>query len=323
VNRQIVRRLWSTLTLALTLTGAGQAHAACMSLTSGPIVYDVTGCKDLQPEALFDTHKSKYSWIAGLDPAGRKKFFNSYRGAYLRGKVVQSHATQKGLVSGDSSALSGQTIYTYVLPGSGQCSALLGRRIAAQLHEVCCEGGGDVPCLLNTGYVLLSPKVEGSANSGAGDQVRQRAKLSKDVKAGEIAFRAHRWQEAIKSFEKARTNNELDVKGSYMLADALREVEQCKDAIPILKKTYDASLRKETWADEEKVVRLSNFLLARCYAKMNNPQGAVLILNGYLLDPHKFHWELEESLKNKDFGWIHTSNEYRDFEKDVRKKLKK
>lgn len=46
-----------------------------------------------------------------------------------------------------------------------------------------------------------------------------------------------------------------------------------------------------------------------------------MILNSYLLEPQKYKSELKQALSNKDFGWIHTSKEYRDFKKEVGKKL--
>jgi hypothetical protein len=63
--------------VALTLAAAAPetAEAACTSLKSGAVVYDVTGCGALVPEKHFDLTKEKYAWIADLDAAGRKKFF--------------------------------------------------------------------------------------------------------------------------------------------------------------------------------------------------------------------------------------------------------
>ena len=61
-------------------------------------------------------------------------------------------------------------------------------------------------------------------------------------------------------------------------------------------------------------------LLARCLARMNDPQNAVAILNSYLIEPAKYRSEINESLKDADFGWIHTSREYRDYTKEARKK---
>ena len=66
---------------ALVLSGA-PAQAECLSLTNGPIVYDVIGCKVLVPETTFDLSKEKYGWIKDLDAAGKKAFYNTYRGTY-------------------------------------------------------------------------------------------------------------------------------------------------------------------------------------------------------------------------------------------------
>lgn len=302
------------------VVSAGRAQASCMSLKSGPVVYDVTGCGQVEPERHFDTTKDKYSWIAGLDAAGRKKFFDSYRGLYLKGKVVKSEAVEKGL-TGDTGQLSGQDVLMFVPPGQQTCAGVNGKRVSGQLQEICCDGGGDPPCLLNTSYVLKSPQALGAAASGAGDALRVKASRSKDYKLGDAAFAAKNYKEATKYFERARTNDELDIKGHYKLGFAYRELDQCRDAERILKHVNEQRERKTIWADEESVARQAAFLLARCYSKMNEPGAAVLLLNSYLLEPQKYKKELRESLSHKDFGWIHTSREYRDYKKEAQKKL--
>jgi hypothetical protein len=209
----------------------------------------------------------------------------------------------------------------YIAPPQNQCSAILGKRVAANVNERCCDGGGDVPCLLDTGFVLKDPKVIGSTASGAGDESRQRAMRSATYKTGIAAFRAKKYKDAAAAFQKAKASGELDIKGHYSLGFSYREMDQCGDAIPPLKFIHDASLKKDIWADEEDIARKATFLLARCYSKINDPGAAVMILNSYLLEPQKYKAELKQALSNKDFGWIHTSKEYRDFKKEVAKKL--
>ncbi len=296
------------------------AYAECMSLVSGPVIVDVAGCKMLEPEKVFDASKSKYKFIGDLDAAGRKEFLDTYRGLFFKVKVVKSKAVQKGL-NVEEGALNGQTLYMYMAPSQNQCSAMLGKRISAQVNERCCDGGGDVPCLLDTGFVLKDPKVIGSTSSGAGDESRQRALRSASYKTGIAAFRAKKYKDAAAAFSKAKAAGELDVKGHYSLGFSYREMDQCGDAIPPLKYIHDASLKKDIWADEEDIARKATFLLARCYSKINDPGASVMILNSYLLEPQKYKSELKQALSNKDFGWIHTSKEYRDFKKEVGKKL--
>jgi hypothetical protein len=136
-----------------------------------------------------------------------------------------------------------------------------------------------------------------------------------------VAFRNHKYQDAVKAFERAFVNGELDIKGHYKLGYAYREIDQCRDAIRPLKYVQEQREKKRIFADEELVARQAVFLLARCHSKMNEPGPAVLLLNQYLLEPQKYKKELRDSLSHKDFGWIHTSKEYRDYEKAARKKL--
>jgi len=304
------------------LLHSSPAKASCISLLKGAVVYDVEVCSQVNPETRFDLGNPEYQWIRDLDSAGRAQFYASYRGALLRGKIIQSRAERRG-IGGPKGALAGDTISVYVQPPSGQCNALSGKRLAGALEEACCNGNGDPPCLLGTTYFLKQVNVMGSASSEAGDAARRRARNSRDYNEGLKAWQAENWKQAIKHFEAARSKGDLDIKGHWMLGQALRQTDQCREAVKPLKYIYDRALAGKVWSDEEEIVRRSNFLLARCHARNNDPQAAVFILNGYLLEPTKFRRELQEALRNKDFGWIHTSKEYRDFRAEAQVRLRK
>lgn len=294
--------------------------AECLSLVSGPVIVDIAGCKFMEPEKFFDSGKKKYKFVADLDPAGKKEFLDTYRGLFVKVKVVKSKAVQKGLTN-EEGALNGQTVFMFIPPTGDQCNAVVGKRLSGTVVERCCDGSGNVPCLLDTGFFLKDAKVIGATASAAGDEARQKAAKSPTYKAGLAAYKAKKYKAAAGSFEKARTNGELDTRGHYYLGHSYREIDQCGDAIAPLKFIYDAVLKKDIWADEEEVARKANFLLARCYSRTNDPGATVLILNSYLLEPEKYRKELKASLAEKDFGWIHTSKEYRDYKKEVQKKL--
>jgi len=297
------------------------AFAACLSLKTGPITFDALGCKKLDPTAIFDMTNSKYSWINDLDPKGRQKILNDYSGLLLKGLVVTSKAQDKGL-SKEVGVLQGETVYIYMPPSPNSCKQVLGLRLAGDLQEKCCDGGGDIPCLLNTTYLFKSVKAVGKASSDAGDATRTRSKVSKDYQLAMRAFVKKNWKVSVEQFEKAKGTGSLDVKGHYRLAYSYRELENCKKAIEPLEYIRKLELNKKIWEDEEKVAKRSKFLLARCYAKLNDPASAYLILQSYLLESTKYRYELRQSLKHKDFGWIHTSKEYRDYEKEAKKKLR-
>jgi hypothetical protein len=302
------------------------ALAECLSLKSGPLIYDIEGCTQIQPEKSFDLTKEKYKWIGDLDAAGKKAVLDSYRGSYLKGKVIKSQISQKGLVP-QSGVLAGEEIFTYILPSSPQaalqCSALKGQRISAKLVERCCDGNGDVPCLLGTGYLLQEVKVIGTSGSGAGDAVKQKAKKSSDYQQGDKARAANDWKAAALAYERAKSKGELDIAGHVKLGLAYRQLDQCPSAIAPLKYVQEQREKGAVWADDEAIARSGVFLLARCYSKMNQPGAALMILNSYLLESEKYAKEIKESLNHADFGWIHTSREYRDYSKEARKKLSK
>ncbi len=306
----------------LMLLGASvTARAECLSLVSGPIVLDVQGCKAMEPETFFDPAKSKYKWITDLDAAGKKQFYATYRGLYIRGKVVKSSAIKKGL-SNDPGALNGETIGAYIPPGGGACTAYNGKRLSAEVKEICCDGSGDAPCLLATGFILGGIQVAGTAGTSAGDADRQKAKSSKDYQEAQKQFDAGNMKKAVAAYERARNSGDIDVLGLYNMGSAYRKLDQCGDAIKPLKMIYDKEIKKQIWADEEPIARKAIFLLAKCYAKMNEPSLSTLILQGYLVEPDKYRSEIKESLNHKDFGWIHTAKEYREYKKAAQKKLK-
>ena len=122
---------------------------------------------------------------------------------------------------------------------------------------------------------------------------------------------------------RAKANGELDITGHYKLAVAYRKDDRCNKAIEPLEYINGRHNKKDFWADEEKVIRSARFLLARCYAKLNKPGFATTILEAYLLEPRKYRNELKWSLGHKDFGWIHTSKEYRDYKKEAQRRLGK
>ncbi|MCX6104508.1 MAG: hypothetical protein NTY08_01580 [Proteobacteria bacterium] len=316
-----VRSILQT-TMAVLLGGSSlphRANAECMSLISGPVVVEINGCKTIEPESTFDTKKDKYSWVAGLDRAGRTQFFDSYRGLYVKTKVIMSKAVAKGL-NPEEGGLAGQTVFMMIAPPTTlTCPAINFKRLTANVKQICCDGSGNVPCLLDTPYLLQQPQLATKGTMSAG---KSKAKQSADYMAATSAYNSRKFKAAAKGFEKARVNGELDIVGFYHLGDSYRQLDQCRDALAPLKYVQDQVQQRQVWADEENSARQAIFLLARCYAKMNDPEAATQILSSYLLEPTKYQTELKESLIHKDFGWIHTSREFLDYEKLARQKLK-
>jgi len=303
------------------LAGLGSTstvQAECLTLIKGPVVYDVSGCKLIAPERDFDFSKARYKWVADLDAGSRKKFLDTYRGLYLKGTVVKSDAKQTG-VGVEDGALEGDTVYFFMPPSQNACANVVGKRLSGNVSEVCCDGGGNAPCLLGSPYLFLGVKAIGDVGSGAGDDVRTKAKTSAAVKAGNQAFAKRTWKEAAIQFEKALARGEMDVESLYRLGFSYRELDNCPRAIRPLKEIYEKQIKGKIWADEEPTARKATFLLARCYSKMNDPAMATLILNGYLLEAKKFRQEIRDAQKHKDFGWIHTSKEYRDWKAAAQK----
>ncbi len=297
------------------------ARADCISLIKGGIAMDVGSCGVLNPEMSFDTTNQRYAFIRGLSTEEQKKFLNSYRGMIIKGKVVGSQAVRSGLTS-EQGALNGEDISVFVLPGTSDqnCSAVNGKRISAMLTEACCDGGSEPPCLLSSSYTLKSIKVLGSAGSSMVSHRKEDKKSALQIE-GEGYFTKKQFQKAADTFEKARSQSQLNLSGHLLLGFAYRQLDKCQKALPVLQYVEEKGAKKEFWADEEITVRKSKLLLARCYSKLNQAGYAVTTLESFLLDPQKHRSELKTALEHADFGWIHTTKEYRNFREEVYRKI--
>lgn len=310
------------LIVAGILLSAGMAKGDCVSLVKGYLALDVRSCGRLKPEMTFDVNQERHAFIKDLPAPEQKKFWNSYRGLIIKGKVARSLAVRSGLNS-SKGALNGEDISVFVHPDKNNtCRGLPGKRIKGYVSEACCEGGGDPPCLLSSAYVLKNYKVIGKASSSAGNASKTKAKKSKLYKRADKEFRQKRFEKAARYYEGVRSRGNLDIVGHYKLAYSYRQIDRCAKAIPPLEYIADKGEKKEFWADEEKIIRRANFLMARCYAKVNKPGFAVTILEGYLIDPATYRREIKGSLTHKDFGWIHTSKEYRKYKQAAERKLR-
>ena len=314
-------RLATSLACLVLINFGLQANAqdACFALTKGPIAFDVEFCKPFDP-AMFDTSKAKFKFIADLDAEGRKELLDSYRGLVIKGTVVLSRAVKDG-VSTSKGVMQGEQTILFVPPNLTSCDDIFHKRISGNLEEKCCNGTGNAPCLLGSGLIFKDIKVVGDAMVGETLTKRGKRVHGKDYVEAEKLYQQKKYKDAAKLYTKAEDANDIDVKGLYRLGFSYRELEKCDLALRPLKKIWELQQASKVWADEEMDARRGIFLLARCHAKNGDPSGAVFYLNGFLLDPKKYRSELQQSLKHKDFGWIHTSKEYRQYRDSAEKKL--
>jgi tetratricopeptide (TPR) repeat protein len=295
------------------------AQDACFALTKGPVAFDVEVCKPFDP-AMFDTSKPQFKFIDDLDAEGKKELLDSYRGLVVKGTVVLSRAVKSG-VSTSKGVLQGEKTIFFIPPNLIKCEEIFQKRISGDLEEKCCNGTGNAPCLLGGGFVLTGIKVAGDAMVGESLTKKGKRLHGKDYIKAENLYRQRKYKEAINFYTKAEDAKDIDVKGLFRMGLSYRELEKCDLAIRPLKKIWDLKQQNKIWADEELDARRGIFLLARCHAKTGDPSGAVFYLNAFLLDPKKYRSELQQSLKHKDFGWIHTSKDYRQFRELAERKL--
>ncbi len=296
------------------------ASASCIALVKGPVIVDVAECRAVNPQTDFPATDPRMSAISNLDTASKRKFYDSYRGQVASGKIVKSDAIRSGF-DRERGALLGQDVKLFLPGAAGDCSNLAGQRVAGGLQEICCEGGAEPPCMLLTSYKLNEMKVLGPAGTAAGDKERRTAENEPAYIEAMKFMGQKNYKQAVAKFNEVRQAGKLDVPGHYRLGLAYRQLDQCEKALSPLEHIRSEADAGKTWADQEAIVRRARLLLARCYSKLNEPGKAVIILDGYLLEPKKFRAEINQSLKHPDFGWIHTAKEYRDYEVRARKAL--
>ncbi len=305
----------------LHLSPPARAQDVCVELIKGSVAIDVTACAPFTPD-VFNGNKHEFQFIKDLDPAQRNDLFQSYSGLIIRGTVVLSNAVRTG-ISTSKGVLHGQKEPFFIRSGQTTCEAIKSKRISAMLNEQCCNGSAAVPCLLENGYLLTDVKVMGGAVIGSPAEVRPARKPhTKAYIDADKKYAARKYQEAIDLYLAAERENDMDVPGLFHMGFAYRAIEKCDKAIVPLTKIMTLKKSNKVWAEDELSVRRGQFLLARCHAKSGSASDAIFYLEAFLLDPKKYKTELQLSLTQKDFGWIHSSKEYIEYKAKAERKLK-
>ena len=310
------------LALLTMLMQPSSGFSVCASLIKGDAAININSCGLLSPEKSFPTSQFRYQFIGNLGAGDRASFYNSYRGLLVEGLVVRSMAIQSGL-SPKKGALNGETVTAFIPPGVANCHQIRGKRIKTLIDEACCEGGGDPPCLLDTTYVLKNIKVLGEASSSAGNVKRQKMEMTPQYQKANRLLQQGKFDQAAALYQQLRSKNLLDMRGHYFLGYAARMMDRCDQAIPVLERVFKSSIKNDFWADDKSVVKKSNMLLARCYAKRGNVNSAMTILNSLLLAPAQNRPEIREALQHPDFGRLRTSKAYQDFRQQTQSALKR
>lgn len=296
-----------------------EAWGVCTSLIKGSVAVDVRQCSEIRPESAFPAQDSKYSFIYDLPPANRKTLYDSYRGILLKGRIMRSQAIRSGL-SEERGALSGETVSIFMAAGTATCTQVSGRHIQGELEQICCEGGGNSPCLLDTDYVLKSFQPLADTPQRSLAKARSPEAKALYVEAAK-KLQAKDKKGAAVVFEKLRTMGQLDIQGQYVLAATYRELDKCKSAMPLLTDLQHKFEANDYWVEAEPFVRGGSFLYARCLSKDSRASEAVLVLQGFLVEPRKYRKELQQSLTHPDFGYITTSKPYIKYKESAQRAL--
>ncbi len=93
----------------------------------------------------------------------------------------------------------------------------------------------------------------------------------------------------------------LDTSGVYLLAFAYSLMDDCKKAIPILRKNLQNEQKTSVWSDQQRLLDRSNFLLARCYANQGEVEESLIILEAFSNDPARYKDKIKDSLDLQRF----------------------
>ncbi|MBC7661517.1 MAG: hypothetical protein H7249_17610 [Chitinophagaceae bacterium] len=317
-----LHKLTSIPLIIMTLTTFSQAvQAACTTLIKGPVAILVKECKAIVPETTFASRDSKYNFIRDLPPANRKQFMETYRGVLVTGPVTQSQAIRQGM-SVEKGALLGESISALIPAVAGNCETTSGHTIEVDLTQACCDGGGEAPCLLDTGYVLRNVKLSDPKATGKDAAGKRSPEIQALYAKAKQAISVHDLRGAAVSFEQIRSKGELDVASKFKLGIIYRELDKCALALPVLEELQHKFETKDYWTDTEGPVRKGTFLYARCLSVTGKTNEAVLVLQGFLVEKSRYRKEILESLSHKDFGYMHTSKSFINYKKNAEKLLK-
>ncbi len=293
---------------------------ACFALVSGAMVVDVNNCSKIEPESYFGARaRSELSWIKDLDKVGKAQLYDNYRGVLVTGIVVNSKAVKKDQKN-SSGALAGETIKIFMPKTKVACKNFIGHRISIELDQKCCTGGSQTPCLLQTSYVAKRFFNSGKAPKDSpvfqnpDDRTEPTTRVQEDA---DKLYKMGKFDKASVVYSRAFKDGKLNIDGHFRFANSLRNLDRCPMAIKPLDIVNKRFNKGNYWPQNEMIVRQSVLLLARCYAKMNKPAEATLVLNGFLNQPQKYENEIKTALTHKDFGWIRTSKEYTDFKESA------
>ena len=307
-------RVYSTITTLACLsflyfTQTLEAQVSCSALVKGDIAFDVLKCGRINPEQTFKSKVGRFAFIKDLPKEKQQEFYDSYRGLIVTGKVAYSLAIRSGLTT-EKGALATEKISVYIDPGKTSCENILGKRLKGELVEACCMGGADVPCLLNSAYMLKAPSEIGAAGSSAGHKLMMDLEKNEQFRKWAKEFVKEGRVSDIETLQKWYEESRLDERGRFMLAHSYRREDKCNRAITILEPLYRELLGQKYWIQVETFLRRSALLLARCYSMEQNEGGALSVLDAFLQEPSKYRSEIEASLEHPDFGWIRTTKAY-------------
>lgn len=281
-------------------TGFGCAH-----LFSGSLVLDVLSCTPVDTTSQINTWKKEHEWLANLSGDSLAKFRNSYTGEFIKARV--NHAIpadrNKNYVGRSFTFLSKESKHN--------CGEHKGKRIEAEVVQICCHGSGNAPCLLDTAYVINRINAITPSLHSPKDVLSSYIQKNPKIKNALNLLDQKKYEQSISSLSKEAH----DLISKYLLAFAFRNNGSPKQAIGPLEDWRKAFLDNSLSYDELLLAKDALLLLAKCYALERNSGKSVGILNIFLAKPKFFTREIQLSDTSDEFGWIKASKEWQDYQK--------
>lgn len=289
-------------------------YSGCVSLVKGPLILRVNSCQILDIRQNLTNNSEYRTKLGRLDQQEKNRLVAFYRGAYLKGTVVQSGAKITGVFQ-SSANLRGRQVSVFVPPANSKpCSTYQGRIIQSYVTEACCDGQINPPCLLKSHLVFKKPikvfalpKAQVASTSSVG------LKMARVVKEGNWYLKRKKYSSAIARYQQAKQKGQLGVRGHYYLGFAYHKVDRCDKAIETLAILRGQSASGSTWQNEQQAIQKGLILLARCYARQQRADEAVEVCNSFLHNPRKYGKQILATLRHPDFGWIRNNPLYQDY----------
>ncbi len=282
-----------------------QKGLACTGLFSGDLELDVLACSTIDPVAKVKEWKKDNEWLDNFSSTNLEEFKLSYKGEIIKGRVNSAKPI------GQNKNFVGRNLVMFSKINKIRCAENIGKRILVIITQVCCNGSGNSPCLLDTPYVVSAIKPAGPSFNTPKEILNNYVVKNPKIKNALSLLDQKKYEEST-TILKAESQH---LYAKYLLAFAYRNMSSPEASLAPLEDWRKAYLSNTLSHDELVLAKDALLMLAKCYALTRQPEKSIAILNIFLAKPRQFSRELKLADSSEDFGWIKATQEWRDYQK--------